>query len=125
MSAPNADPRGETEIVLAGETYTLRPSFKAIAALRKATGEPLLRTVGRFIEGNFDAHEVLAVVSACVVGKKLPPDLGELIVRDGFADLSAKVLPFLVGMCTGGRPEGGDAAGNAMAPETGNIRSGA
>lgn len=109
MSVAN-EQRGEIELELAGETYTLRPSFNAIAGIRRVLGEPILRTSRRFMEMDFGPEEIVAVVAAAMIDKKPPPNLGELVYREGVGKLGARLLPFLVGLCNGGRE------GNAETP---------
>lgn len=105
-------PRGEVEITLAGEIYTLRPSFKAIAGIRRALGEPILRTARRFMDMEFGPEEIVAVMAAAMVDKKPPEHLGEIVYQEGVGRLGAKILPFLIGLCNGGRE------GNAETPAT-------
>lgn len=104
-----ADPRGEMELALGDERVLLRPSFKSLAALRRATGLPLLALVRRFAGAEYDAEEIVAVVSACAVGRKPPDDLGDRIVAAGVMAVGEKIGQFLANACTGGQP------GNARA----------
>lgn len=110
----NPHPRGEVDVVVAGETYTLRASFKAIAQLRKALGESLTATTRRFYNAPYDygPEEIEAVIRAAAVEKKPPANLGDLIMAEGPVLFAPAITLFLVGACTGGLE------GNAAAPAT-------
>lgn len=105
MSAPVANPaRGEAALTLAGQRYTLRPSFQALVAAEQDVG-PLFALVEKAAAGQLTLADTVSLIWHCLHDK---PDamtreaLGELIAETGIGMLSP-LLQTLLGQIIKGR----------------------
>ena len=114
--------RGEFDIVLAGSTYPLRPSFSAIMAFEKITDRSLLQLADDAQRGRLDLMSMAAVVSECVAawgreakvvsaqGWDLERTAGMIMEADGGALIASKQLSIMLFMAaTGGVSASGEA----------------
>ena len=99
--------RGEVEVILAGKTHTLRPTFQALAEIENKTGMGLLDLGRNFAAGRFGGQDLTAVIWAGLrghVGVANAPDyatVGDLVVDEGFTRLAAPVGAFLAALLGG------------------------
>jgi hypothetical protein len=127
------DPRQETEIVLGGKTFRVRPSFTTIAAIEAASGSgcvPLGFRVGR---ADVTLSQLAIILAAMVLGQKGAPDadaIGELLMEDGMQPHLEPVSSFLLRALRGNKhhldegrktQEGQKTAGDP--PEAGSTSS--
>jgi len=112
-------PRGEFAVVLGGETFVLRPTFKALAEMEQRAGCGLLALANRFHQQVFTLRDMLAVLGPGIAaGGRTPPDnLGELVVAANVIDVAAACARFLVLALTGGRPAAPAVDGAAADPD--------
>jgi hypothetical protein len=90
--------RGEMDLILGGERYTMRPSFEAIAEIEDLTGKGLLALAIKLGEGNGTTKEMAAVIYSGLkgAGSKLSfEEVGEKVIRAGITKLSAPMGEFL------------------------------
>ncbi|MGP1354757.1 MAG: gene transfer agent family protein [Parasphingopyxis sp.] len=101
----NANPaRGEAEIVVAGETLRLRPSFAALVQAEEELG-PLFALVERAADGGLKLGELVALFWHCLDPKPeaLTRDrFGEALAGQGLAALTP-ALRILLGQILQGR----------------------
>lgn len=96
--------RGEVALVVAGEAFTLRPSFAALVAAEAELG-PLFALVERAVEGKLTLAEMAGLFWHCLA--EAPAGLtrealGEAIVRAGLAAVTP-VLKGVLRQILGGR----------------------
>lgn len=92
--------RGETDIMLAGREYTLRPTFNALCELENKTGSGLFELAKRFDEGRFTLHDIASVIWSGIRagGCAEPPafeTVGEWIAVQGMASVIKPVTHYL------------------------------
>jgi hypothetical protein len=99
--------RGETALVVAGETVKLRPSFEALVAAEEELG-PLFALVERAASGGLKLSEMAALFWHCADGR---PDgltrqrIGAAVVERGLAGVTP-VLKVLLGQILQGGSTG-------------------
>lgn len=98
---------GEITLVLAGTTFLLRPSFSTLMALETATGTGLITLARKFAGGDFTLAELGALVKAGIegAGGVAPDNMGELITREGVANVAAPLSRFLAQALAGEPPK--------------------
>ena len=114
--------RGEFDIVLAGTTYPLRPSFTAIVAFEQITGRSQFELADDAQRGRLDLMSMAAIVSECVAawgreakvvsaqGWDLERTAGMIMEADGGALIISKQLAVMLFMAaTGGVSASGEA----------------
>lgn len=94
---------GNVDIVLDGETVTLRPTLRAAQTISKQSGGIIaaVQAVGRF------DLEVITSVVALGLNKTTPrdvQDLAEKVYATGISDLVEPVTTYLANLANGGRP---------------------
>lgn len=114
--------RGEVEITLAGDSYTLRPSFQALCEIEEATGMGIAALLRRYGDGAFGVRDVAAVLWAGIraTDRQAPRmnEIGEIIVEEGLAAFVEPVGRFLArAVSGGGRERPGEAQKKPAAPE--------
>lgn len=84
-------------IDLGGQSYQLRPTFKALLTLEERSGLGLITLARRFADGSFTLADAVEVLRAGAegAGEVLPPNIGELVVTHGLAGLAAPLAQFL------------------------------
>lgn len=101
---------GNVDIILDGETVTLRPTLRAAQTISKQAGGIMaaVQAVGRF------DLEVMTSVIALGLNVTTPREINDLAERvwsTGMADLVEPVTRYLSVLANGGRPvEGGEGA---------------
>ncbi len=106
MKGPVNGARGETEIVLAGRRYALRPTFGALAAIESGTGKSLLDLAREAAAGLLRVSDMAWIVWACaeaVDGQTVPDReaIGEAIVAEGIVAMAAPIGALLTAALTG------------------------
>lgn len=91
--------RGEVNITLLGKTWTLRPTFGALAEIEDATGMGLAAVIQRFASGAFSIEDVAIVLHE---GMRAvhddAPDLEAIkhaIIEEGFSTYAFAAGEFL------------------------------
>lgn len=89
--------RGEHTIILNGQTYALRPTFAALAAIESRTGVGIIELVNRFISGQHKVGDTVAVIEEGIraAGGDVPTNVGELIVGAGYIRCYGDCVHFL------------------------------
>lgn len=109
--------RGEHEIVLAGTTYLLRPSYAAQVAIEAKTGKSYaqLAQAGQ-TGGLFAGDAAIALAELINAGAGNNPlkmvsaeRIGELIYEEGLPTVAARLTMALIDALTGGRTASGEA----------------
>lgn len=100
--------RGDVPVTIAGTTYTMRPSFEALAAIEEKTGLGLVALWRRFGQQEFGARDVVTVIAEGVrAGEgKVPDKLAALIIQAGLFTLAPSVAKFLTHALAGEKAEG-------------------
>ncbi|TPM39378.1 hypothetical protein FJ951_27105 [Mesorhizobium sp. B2-2-3] len=98
MSKPQLG-AGDVDIVLEGETFTLRPTLKAAQAISRQAGGIMGALRGL---ANLDLDVATSIV-ADGLGKK-PSEVEETVWRTGIANLNADLTRFVMIVANGGRP---------------------
>src|SRR5688572_6011433 len=108
---------GNVDLVLDGETVTLKPNLRAAQVLSKQSGGILaaLQAVARF------DIEVISSTIALGLGKTSPKEIteiGEKVYETGLVDLVEPVSRFLSNLANGGRPQAAteDGSGSERPP---------
>ncbi len=117
--------RGEHELVLAGTTYRLRPSFTALVAIEKKTGKSGLELVRMgnagalhgLMLGTIAAELIRAGAEDAMTKAVNAERIGELIFEDGIPSATARLTLCLADAVTGGRTVSGEAKAAAAATE--------
>ncbi|WP_310530771.1 gene transfer agent family protein [Novosphingobium sp.] len=102
--SPAANPlRGEAELVIAGQTHLLRPSFSALVAAEEELG-PLFALVDRAGSGQLRLGEMAALFWHCLAEREgLTRDqVGEAVAAQGLA-VCARPLRALLGQILQGQ----------------------
>ncbi len=105
--------RGEIELKLGDETYTLRPTFEALCAIEGRLGAGVLEIAERMAARRIGFREVAAIIfeTAKAGGHKLDEaKVGEAILEVGLLAVVAPILGLLR------RALSGPTVGNAPAP---------
>lgn len=87
--------RGEVEITLAGQTYTLRPTFEAVARIESRLNCGIFGLANRWIgRQDIGLAEASVVIEECIrgAGAKPPATVGHLIRKQG---LTTFVVPLI------------------------------
>ncbi len=91
--------RGEVDITLLGESWTLRPTFGALAEIEDATGLGLAAVVQRFASGAFGIADVAIVLREGMRAvRDDAPDLEAIkpaIIEEGFGKYALAAGEFL------------------------------
>lgn len=102
---------GDVQIVLDGETVTLRPTLKAALTISREAGG-IMGAFRGLSELNFDVVNGIVAVG---LGKK-PADVEDAVWRTGIASLVPGCTKFVSIIANGGRPmdeaDGGSEKGN-------------
>jgi hypothetical protein len=105
LSPASANPaRGETALMLGGQSYTVRPTFQALVAAEQDVG-PLFALVEKAAAGQLSLLDTVSLIWHCLHDK---PDamtreaLGELIAETGIGMLSP-LLQSLLGQIIKGK----------------------
>lgn len=93
--------RGEAELVVAGRTVVLRPSFAALVAAEAELG-PLFALVERAAGGGLTLAELAALLWHCAVDPGERAAFAEALVAGGLA-AATPALRVLLGQILGGR----------------------
>ena len=97
--------RGEVEVRLGGRTWTMRPTFQAIAEIEDRTGLGMVELVVRFSDGRFGVTHMTAVIWAGIhAAHDDAPDfdeVGEMVVKHGIQRLAVAVGAFLATVLSG------------------------
>ncbi len=100
--------RGEVDITLLGKTWTLRPTFGALAEIEDATGMGLAAIVQRFASGAFGIADVAIVLREGMRAVRDDvPDLETIkpaIVEEGFGTYALAAGEFLGNAVLGDNP---------------------
>jgi hypothetical protein len=115
----NAD-RGEHEIILAGTTYLLRPSFAACAAIEEELGKSLIEVMRaanmmslNYFEIGICLAEFIRAGASDDLSRNVAADrIAELVFEEGSASAMARLTLILADTIGGGR----DVEGNVKAP---------
>ncbi len=102
--SPAANPlRGEAELVIAGQTHLLRPTFSALVAAEEELG-PLFALVDRAGSGQLRLGEMAALFWHCLDGRGglTRQQVGEAVAAQGLATC-AKPLRALLGQILQGQ----------------------
>lgn len=101
--------RGEVEFTLAGETYTVRPSFKIISEIEGAVGG-VMPFLGRLRAGTWTVTELVAIMQAVLRSQPNAPkprDIPDLVfeAEDGPVSFVGPIAELLSNAITGGQKE--------------------
>jgi hypothetical protein len=108
--------RGESELILEGATYRLRPSYAAIVAIEKATDMKLIALVNEGNRGNISLDN-LGIIARELIRAGAEDDatrhvgaerLSELIYEAGVISATMALTACLVEAVTGGRTAEGE-----------------
>ena len=104
--------RGEVDITLLGESWTLRPTFGAMCEIEDETEMAILELARVFQNGRFGGRHVTAVICAGLrAAYDDPPDyetVGGFVVKDGFHKHAGPVGEFLAILLSGEPQPKGD-----------------
>lgn len=112
--------RGDIAVTILGRSFTLRPSFEAIAEIEGRTGLGLLPLFRKFQMQDYGGRDVVNVVVPAVtaaMGADVASELPALIVRHGFVKLQPAIGEFLT------RAMGGEDLGKTDAPAAGPAQT--
>jgi hypothetical protein len=89
--------RGEVDIALGADIYTLRPSFQALSEIEHSIGKSVLILLNQFEEKGILLSEQVAILRAGLkaAGEKMPENIGELICEAGMVQVMDAVCRFL------------------------------
>jgi hypothetical protein len=106
--------RGEVSVTLRGKTYTMRPTFQALAEMERQTGIGTIDLANRFIQKRYGIFEMAAVITAGLKGAGEPAvieKVGNMVFEAGAVNLAAPCIEFLTNALTGGeKPQPGEGA---------------
>lgn len=105
--------RGEIELKLGDETYTLRPTFEALCVIESRLGAGILEIAERMAErriGLGDTTIVIFEIAKAGGHKVKEAEIGEGILETGLFSAISPILQLL------GRALAGPSEGNAEAP---------
>lgn len=106
--------RGEVEIVLAGKSYTMRPTFQALAEIEHLAGAGMVALANRFIAKQYGVRDAAAIIFPAIkatgeTGASYER-VGELVVQTGLTNIAPALLQFVVNAISGGEtPKPGEA----------------
>lgn len=110
--------RGEVSVTLAGEEYTMRPTFDAMCKIEADLGEKLIPLVRRFYNGSVGPRDVAVVlahgISAAGDNKMTVGKIGDILMVDGMTQHFTVIGDFLGAPFGHGDAEGSE--GNGTAP---------
>lgn len=95
--------RGETALVLGGQTYRLRPSFEALVSVEAEIGS-LIAFVERAGSGALSVTDIVVVLHACAVagGHDIPrADFAAALLAEGIGAGAAPLRSILAGVMGG------------------------
>lgn len=94
--------RGEVEVTLGEKTYTMRPTFSALAAIEADTDTVLIMLASRFQAGLFSASDTVTVLYRGIVNTKKPTkaEIGELLMTQGWPSVRDQVTKFMESVLT-------------------------
>src|SRR6185369_347186 len=97
--------RGEVKITLAGQEYTLRPTFDALAQIENDLGMGMAGVTARFFSRTHGFREIESIVRNGIIGAggQPPKDLRDLLVKDGITKISSPVIVFVSNAILGDR----------------------
>lgn len=86
--------RGEVDLVLQGETYTLRPTFQALEEIESSMGMGLIEIGSNFTQQAFRMTDVVKILHPIMRHHDNPDtgkpwtyhELGEAIIQQGFTE---------------------------------------
>jgi hypothetical protein len=117
-AAPANPERGESEIVLAGVTYRLRPSNTAIDKIERDTGKGLIPLVNGSGAGELTTRELAIAATELIRAGAEKGDsltravsvdrIRDLILEEGVPGVMARVSLCLLDAATGGRTASGE-----------------
>ena len=121
--------RGEFAIVLAGRTYSMRPTYEAIQRFEGIDGLMLLEMAKAASAGRLSTGACAVIVAECVrAWGKAEEDLvarafqaeavGPLIISHGIVDVQERLTPMLVLAATGGIDAEGKRKAAPKSPKT-------
>jgi hypothetical protein len=93
---------GEVEVIIGGEAFTLRPSFRGLVEIEDKAGRGLLEIAKDISEGRANLKDIVAIIyggvyGALDAGQKMPvtyDDLGERILKHGYPQLVTPAILF-------------------------------
>ena len=119
--------RGEVEVVIDGERFTLVPTFEAMAEIESATGKSLVNLYLAMIDGNWLVTDLCSVFLAGVHagGNQMEAaQARKLVMEAPPVKLLEPLGKFVEGALTGGKDADEDApdADTAEEPDTGEAK---
>lgn len=107
--------RGDVDIDIGGEPYTMRPSFEALCEIEAATGKGILLLASEFANGNIEVTKVAQIIYAGLGGfdKKTRPsfrEVGNEVQAVGLIKMAGIVTNFLVAAISGDSEDKGEPA---------------
>lgn len=112
--------RGEVEIVLAGQSYLMRPSFGGLAEIEDKSGLDLLALAIKLGNNKTAIKDLVAVIYGGMKGAGSAlsyEEVGELVVDEGVTKVAKPVAQFL-SMALSGAKESDKKSGDAVNPPT-------
>ena len=111
--------RGEVDLTLGGDTYTIRPSFDRIANIEGQVGG-ILPFLERLQTNRWTVTELVTVVQCMMRGQSdgpKPKEVPDLMLQaeDGVISFVGPVAEFLTNCVTGGRKEPKDEGNGKVA----------
>lgn len=99
--------RGEVDVELDGNTYTLRPSWQVVEKIERELGG-VLGIMNRVKEGNVRIDEIAFIIYAGLEGNKTQKtpsfkDVHQIVFDTGFVNYISVVSSFLVGAVGGSK----------------------
>ena len=114
-----ADARSEITLTLAGQEYTLRPTFGALHAIETKLETNLLPLVLRMQNQDIGVHDAAVVVTACAraAGHKVSEaEIGAKLMGGDLVQVWVALLGMLTEVVTGGAEKDPGAESAATAP---------
>jgi hypothetical protein len=99
------EPRGEIDVVLNGETFTLRPTFEALCQIEAALGRGAIEIVERMEQHRFgvrDAATIIAATANAAGHRVSEAEIGAKLMHEPLARVCIELLAFLIAAISGG-----------------------
>lgn len=102
-----SDPKFKNSLflTLSGVEYRLKPTFQAIMDMEERLGG-LLGVAVRAAEGDFGLKEMTVIIWACMEDRLNFEQVGQLVLREGLAQVSPVVRALLTLCLTGLKNDG-------------------
>lgn len=88
--------RGETDIIIQGMVYTLRPTFHAICCIEQRVKKSIAQLLSEASEGRMLFSDVITIMQCCLLGGEKEP--GKILFSDEGAikECTKQIVPMLL-----------------------------